>query len=57
MVRGQTNVGEDGRQALVEAQEAILQLFTRIRDIKDKAEKSEQMVHVALLSFVHFSVK
>ena len=44
VVRGQTNVGEDGRQALEEAQKAILQLFSRIKDIKDKAEKSEEMV-------------
>uniref|UniRef100_A0A8C5LWQ7 Vacuolar protein sorting-associated protein 53 homolog n=1 Tax=Leptobrachium leishanense TaxID=445787 RepID=A0A8C5LWQ7_9ANUR len=44
VVRGQTNVGQDGRQALEEAQKAIQQLFTKIKDIKDKAEKSEQMV-------------
>ena len=44
IVRGQTNVGEEGRQSLEEAQNAILQLFTKIRDIKDKAEKSEAMV-------------
>ncbi|XP_072265998.1 vacuolar protein sorting-associated protein 53 homolog [Pyxicephalus adspersus] len=44
VVRGQTNVGQDGRQALEEAQKAIQQLFGNIKDIKDKAEKSEQMV-------------
>ncbi|XP_048468306.1 vacuolar protein sorting-associated protein 53 homolog [Rhincodon typus] len=44
VVRGQTNVGQDGRQALEEAQKAIQQLFAKIKDIKDKAEKSEQMV-------------
>jgi len=44
VVRGQTNVGEDGRQALEEAQKAIQELFTKIIDIKDKAEKSEEMV-------------
>uniref|UniRef100_A0AC11DZK8 VPS53 subunit of GARP complex n=1 Tax=Ovis aries TaxID=9940 RepID=A0AC11DZK8_SHEEP len=43
VVRGQTNVGQDGRQALEEAQKAIQQ-FGKIKDIKDKAEKSEQMV-------------
>lgn len=32
-------------QALEEAQIAIQQLFGKIKDIKDKAEKSEQMVH------------
>jgi hypothetical protein len=44
VVRGQTNVGEDGRQSLEEAQRAIQDLFTKIKDIKDKAEKSEEMV-------------
>ncbi|KAJ8313104.1 hypothetical protein KUTeg_010477 [Tegillarca granosa] len=44
VVRGQTNVGEDGRQALEEAQKAIQELFQKIIDIKDKAEKSEEMV-------------
>lgn len=44
VVRGQTNVGQDGRQALEEAQKAIQQLFGKIKDIKDKADKSEQMV-------------
>uniref|UniRef100_A0A8C2KA21 Vacuolar protein sorting-associated protein 53 homolog n=1 Tax=Cyprinus carpio TaxID=7962 RepID=A0A8C2KA21_CYPCA len=44
VVRGQTNVGQDGRQALEEAQKAIQQLFGKIKDIKDKAERSEQMV-------------
>ena len=44
VVRGQTNVGEDGKVALEEAQRAIKDLFTRIKDIKDKSEKSEQMV-------------
>lgn len=33
-------------QALEEAQIAIQQLFGKIKDIKDKAEKSEQMVCV-----------
>ncbi|XP_038059447.1 vacuolar protein sorting-associated protein 53 homolog isoform X1 [Patiria miniata] len=44
VVRGQTNAGQDGRQALSEAQKAIQELFKRIKDIKEKAEKSEQMV-------------
>ncbi|XP_005102675.1 vacuolar protein sorting-associated protein 53 homolog [Aplysia californica] len=44
VVRGQTNVGEEGRRALEEAQHAIQDLFTKIKDIKDKAEKSEEMV-------------
>ena len=48
MVRGQTNVGEDGKVALEEAQRAIKDLFTRIKDIKDKAEKSEQMVRTLM---------
>ncbi|KAK2558268.1 Vacuolar protein sorting-associated protein 53-like protein [Acropora cervicornis] len=44
VVRGQTNIGHEGRQALDEAKEAIHQLFTKIIDIKEKADKSEQMV-------------
>ncbi|KAG8122601.1 hypothetical protein E2320_018096, partial [Naja naja] len=35
-------------QALEEAQKAIQQLFGKIKDIKDKAEKSEQMVSALL---------
>ncbi|KAG8122599.1 hypothetical protein E2320_018085 [Naja naja] len=38
VVRAQTNVGQDGREALEEAQKAIQQLFGKIKDIKDKAE-------------------
>uniref|UniRef100_A0A0B7A4F2 Vps53 N-terminal domain-containing protein n=1 Tax=Arion vulgaris TaxID=1028688 RepID=A0A0B7A4F2_9EUPU len=44
VVRGQTNVGEEGRYALEEAQRAIQDLFSKIKDIKDKSEKSEEMV-------------
>jgi len=44
VVRGQTNVGEDGHQALEEAQTSIQHLFIKIKDIKEKADKSEQMV-------------
>lgn len=44
VVRGQTNVGQDGQEALSEAQQSIQLLFSLIKDIKNKAEKSEQMV-------------
>ncbi|XP_070571554.1 vacuolar protein sorting-associated protein 53 homolog [Ptychodera flava] len=44
VVRGQTNAGQDGREALEEAQKAIQELFKRIKDIKEKAEQSETMV-------------
>lgn len=44
VVRGQTNVGQDGRTALEEAQRVIRQLFVHIADIKAKAEQSEEMV-------------
>ncbi|KAK3083798.1 hypothetical protein FSP39_003324, partial [Pinctada imbricata] len=44
VVRGQTNVGEEGREALEDAQRAIQELFSKIKEIKDKAEKSEEMV-------------
>eukprot|EP00112_Aurelia_sp_Birch-Aquarium-sp1_P023247 Seg685.3 transcript_id=Seg685.3/GoldUCD/mRNA.D3Y31 product="Vacuolar protein sorting-associated protein 53-like" protein_id=Seg685.3/GoldUCD/D3Y31 len=43
-IRGQTEVGHDGREALEEAKSSIQDLFTKITDIKEKAEKSEQMV-------------
>lgn len=42
-------------QALGEAQIAIQQLFGKIKDIKDKAEKSEQMVRKVCKSLhAHF---
>lgn len=44
VVRGQSNVGCEGKQSLEDAQRSIHQLFLCIRDIKDKAEKSEHMV-------------
>ncbi|ESO10106.1 hypothetical protein HELRODRAFT_72764 [Helobdella robusta] len=44
VVRGQSNVAEDGRNSLEAAQKTIFQLFAQIRDIKDKAERSETMV-------------
>ncbi|XP_048777650.2 vacuolar protein sorting-associated protein 53 homolog [Ostrea edulis] len=44
VVRGQTNAGEDGRLALEEAQRAIQELFSKIKEIKEKADKSEEMV-------------
>lgn len=44
VVRGQTNVGQDGRAALEDAQKVIKQLFIHIKDIKDKAEQSEETV-------------
>ncbi|XP_061198063.1 vacuolar protein sorting-associated protein 53 homolog [Saccostrea echinata] len=44
VVRGQTNAGEDGRQALEGAQKAIQELFSQIKEIKEKADKSEEMV-------------
>ncbi|KAF5291601.1 hypothetical protein FQA39_LY14323 [Lamprigera yunnana] len=44
VVRGQTTASQDGRQALDEAQRVIKDLFVQIKDIKEKAEKSEEMV-------------
>lgn len=40
-------------QALEEAQIAIQQLFGKIKDIKDKAEKSEQMVHTTTHTYTN----
>ncbi|XP_076633152.1 vacuolar protein sorting 53 [Colletes latitarsis] len=44
VVRGQTNIGQDGRAALEDAQKVIKQLFVHTKDIKDKAEQSEEVV-------------
>ncbi|XP_003485724.1 vacuolar protein sorting-associated protein 53 homolog [Bombus vosnesenskii] len=44
VVRGQTNVGQDGKAALEDAQKVIKKLFVHIKDIKDKAEQSEEVV-------------
>ncbi|KAK7794507.1 hypothetical protein R5R35_004724 [Gryllus longicercus] len=44
VVRSQTNKGQDGRAALEEAQRVIQQLFVHVRDIKAKAEQSEEVV-------------
>lgn len=42
-VRSQSNTGE-GKQALEEAQKTITQLFGQITHIKDRAEKTEDMI-------------
>ncbi|KAK3913798.1 Vacuolar protein sorting-associated protein 53-like protein [Frankliniella fusca] len=44
VVRGQSSVGQDGRTALEDAQRVIRQLFVHIKDIKWKAEQSEEVV-------------
>lgn len=44
VVRGQTTSHQDGRLALEQAQRVIRQLFVQVKDIKTKAEKSEEMV-------------
>lgn len=44
MVREQKTAGDDGKESLQEAQSAIQELFTRIKDIKMRSEKSEEMV-------------
>ena len=54
VVRGNTNVGEEGKLALEEAQGAILELFSKIKDIKDKAEKSEEMVSICTCYWSEF---
>ena len=53
VVRGQTNVGEEGTQSLLEAQKTIAELFTRIKDIKEKSEKSEEMVRCLFIFAKH----
>ncbi|KAK0180845.1 hypothetical protein PV327_003183 [Microctonus hyperodae] len=44
VVRGQTNVAQDGKAALDDAQKVIRQLFIHIKEIKNKAEQSEETV-------------
>lgn len=44
VVREQTTASYDGRQALEEAQKVIKQLFIHVTEIKERAEKSEEMV-------------
>nr|XP_018910768.1 PREDICTED: vacuolar protein sorting-associated protein 53 homolog [Bemisia tabaci] len=44
VVRGQTNAGQDGRAALEDAQRVIRKLFSHVRNIKEKSEKSEETV-------------
>lgn len=44
VVRSQSGVGQDGKKALEDSQKVIMQLFSQVRDIKTKAEKSEEMV-------------
>ena len=44
LVRGQTTSSQDGKVALEDAQKAMRQLFVHIKDIKTKAEQSEETV-------------
>ncbi|XP_076254761.1 vacuolar protein sorting 53 [Rhynchophorus ferrugineus] len=44
VIRSQIEASTDGREALDEAQKIIKQLFLHIKDIKERAEKSEEMV-------------
>ncbi|XP_050438250.1 vacuolar protein sorting-associated protein 53 homolog [Adelges cooleyi] len=44
VIRGQIEVNKDGKAELEEAQRYIKQLFSQIREIKQKAEHSEEVV-------------
>eukprot|EP00126_Sphaerothecum_destruens_P005560 Sdes_comp18879_c0_seq1m9314 len=44
VVREQTFYGEDGKKSLLEAEIAVGELFSKVKDIKKKAELSEKMV-------------
>lgn len=46
VIRGQSDTGENGRQALEEAQKVITNLFSQITEIKSRAEKTEDIVSV-----------
>ena len=43
-IRGHSDTEIDEHKALEEAQNSILLLFQQMREIKDKADKSEEMV-------------
>ena len=43
-IRGHSDIEIDEHKALEEAQNSILLLFQQMREIKDKADKSEEMV-------------
>ncbi|EGD75791.1 hypothetical protein PTSG_07909 [Salpingoeca rosetta] len=43
-IRSQTRAGNDGQQALEDAQQGMSELLSRIRNIRTKAETSEKMV-------------
>ena len=44
-IRGHSDTEIDEHKALEDAQNSILLLFQQMREIKDKADKSEEMVH------------
>lgn len=44
IIHNQTDSAETGKASLEDAQKAIMHLFSQIKDIKVKAEKSEEMV-------------
>ena len=47
-IRGQADTEIDEYKALEEAQNSILLLFQQMREIKEKADKSEEMVRLGL---------
>jgi len=49
-IRGHSDTGIDEHKALEEAQNSILLLFQQMREIKDKADKSEEVVN----QFIYF---
>jgi hypothetical protein len=44
IIHNQTEASQNGKSSLEDAQKAIIHLFSQIKDIKSKAEKSEEMV-------------
>ena len=44
IIRRQSDTGYDGRQALEDAEKTIEILFARIKNIREKAERTEQTV-------------
>lgn len=58
IIHNQTEASETGKASLEDAQKAIMHLFSQIKDIKVKAEKSEEMVMILAINIkLHYLFK
>jgi len=63
IIHNQTETSDIGKASLEDAQKAIIHLFSQIKDIKYKAEKSEEMVNLRsnsqfsyILNIIHIEI-